>query len=106
MDKPPAGETDPDLERVRSIARLAGLELAADEEDRLAHQLTRILEHIDRIGELDTSRVEPLIHAVDLTDITAADEIGRSLDPATALRGSPEDDGETFRVPPVLRDEA
>jgi aspartyl-tRNA(Asn)/glutamyl-tRNA(Gln) amidotransferase subunit C len=93
---------DLDRERLRDIARLAQIELTPPEEDRLAREMAKILEHIDRIGELDTTGIEPLLDAVDLVNVSAPDEATPSLGTSIALEGAPEADEEMFRIPSVL----
>ena len=63
-----------DAETVARIARLARLELSAEETERFARQLGDILEHFRALSELDTDDVEPAVYAVDLEGRTREDE--------------------------------
>ena len=52
------------LREVEHVALLARLELTADEKQTLTEELNVILEHIERLQELDTTDVEPTSHAI------------------------------------------
>jgi aspartyl-tRNA(Asn)/glutamyl-tRNA(Gln) amidotransferase subunit C len=90
-------------EEVRRVARLAKLTLSAEDEERLAPQLARILEYVELLRDLDA---EPLpLDASDLPardPVTRPDELAPSLPRADVLALAPASDGETFLVPPVL----
>ena len=81
------------------MARLARLELTGEEVERMAGELSGILDHIERIGELDLDRVEPTSHVVALENVLRADEPAPSLSRERALAGAPDADDAGFRVP-------
>ena len=88
-----------DREQVLHVARLARLELAEDEVERMAGELSGILEHIERIGELDLAGTDPTSHVMALENVLRADEPRPSLSRERTL-GSAPDAGELgFRVP-------
>ena len=74
-----------DREQVLHVARLARLRLTEEEVERMAGELSGILEHVDRIAELDLEGVEPTSHVVELENVLRADEPRPSLAP----RGDP-----------------
>ena len=88
-----------DRAEVLHVARLARLELSDDEVERMARELSAVLDHIDKISELDLARVEPTSHVVDIDGALRADEPAPSLPRERALEPAPVvvDDG--FGVP-------
>jgi aspartyl-tRNA(Asn)/glutamyl-tRNA(Gln) amidotransferase subunit C len=84
---------------VLHVARLARLKLEEDEVDAMAAELSGILDHVERIGELDLAGVEPTSHVVPIENVWRADEPSPSLDPEIALGQAPEHAEDSFRVP-------
>ncbi len=87
------------------VARLARLKLAAEELDRYAAQLSSILNHIDKISELDLAKVEPTSHVIGLSNVFREDKSRPSLPQAEILANGPEVERGAFRVPPILEAE-
>jgi len=56
-------------EQVLHVARLARLRLTDDEVERMAGELSKILEYVETMNELDLEGVEPTSHVVDLTNV-------------------------------------
>lgn len=88
-----------DREEVLHVARLARLRLGDDEVERMAGELSQILGHIEKIGQLDLEGVEPTAHVVELENVLRADEPRPSMDPERALEQAPEAVDGGFRVP-------
>ena len=88
-----------DRDQVLHVAKLARLELAGDEVEQMARELSGILEHVDRISELDLEGVEPTTHVVALENVLRADEPRASLERDVALSSAPDPAGGAFRVP-------
>jgi aspartyl-tRNA(Asn)/glutamyl-tRNA(Gln) amidotransferase subunit C len=88
-----------DREQVLHVARLARLELADDEIERMASELSGILEHVDRIAALDLDGVEPTSHVVALSNVLRPDEPVASLPRERALEQAPDPAEGAFRVP-------
>ena len=61
-----------DRDQVLHVARLARLELTEDEVERMAAELSKVLDHIEKIGELDLDGVPPTSHVVDVVERAAA----------------------------------
>jgi aspartyl-tRNA(Asn)/glutamyl-tRNA(Gln) amidotransferase subunit C len=89
-------------EEVRHVALLARLGLTDDEVLRLRDELSNILEQVDKIGELDLEGVEPMAHAVDLTNVTRPDENRPSLTQEEALLNAPESRDGAFVIPRIV----
>ena len=88
-----------DRDQVLHVAKLARLELSDDEVERMAKELSGILEHVDRISELDLEGVEPTSHVVELENVLRADVPLPSLDRDAALANAPDPSDGAFRVP-------
>lgn len=88
-----------DREQVLYVAKLARLRLSDEEVERMAGELSGILDHVDRIGNLDLEGVEPTSHVVALENVLRADEPWQSLPRDTALASAPEPQDGAFRVP-------
>jgi len=88
-----------DREQVLHVARLARLRLSEEEIEHLTGELSSILDHIEKIGQLDLAGVEPTSHVVALENVLRPDEPVPSLPRETALGQAPDTDGVGFRVP-------
>ena len=88
-----------DREQVLHVARLARLELSEEEIERMAGELSGILEHVDRIAALDLDSVEPNTHVVELFNVLRPDEPDPSLPREVALEPAPDPADGAFRVP-------
>jgi aspartyl-tRNA(Asn)/glutamyl-tRNA(Gln) amidotransferase subunit C len=87
-------------EQVLHVAKLARLRLSDAEVDVMAGELSGILEHVDRIGNLDLDGVEPTSHVVALENVLRSDEAPwQSLRRDVALAEAPEPQDGAFRVP-------
>ncbi|MFZ5775123.1 MAG: Asp-tRNA(Asn)/Glu-tRNA(Gln) amidotransferase subunit GatC [Thermodesulfobacteriota bacterium] len=89
-------------EEVAYVARLARLELSPDEVEKTTAQLDRILGYVEKLGELDTSGVEPTSHALAARNAFRPDEVKASLGQAGALANGPLTNSEAFIVPRVI----
>ncbi|MGE5586212.1 MAG: Asp-tRNA(Asn)/Glu-tRNA(Gln) amidotransferase subunit GatC [Bacillota bacterium] len=90
---------------VDHVAMLARLRFDEDEKAGMAEQLSRIVEYVEKLNELDTGDVSPMAHAVPLRNVLRDDEVRVSLDPEEALRNAPDREGDFFRVPRILESE-
>jgi aspartyl-tRNA(Asn)/glutamyl-tRNA(Gln) amidotransferase subunit C len=88
-----------DRDQVLHVARLARLELTEEEVARMSEELSKVLDHIEKIGELDLDGVPPTSHVVDVGNALRPDQPQPSLPREVALDQAPSvvDDG--FRVP-------
>ena len=89
-------------EEVRHIAKLARLEFTEAEEQTLAEDMSRILDYMDMLNELDTSEVEAMTHVLDLAHVVRTDSVKKRISQEDALKNAPDTDGEYFRVPKVI----
>jgi aspartyl-tRNA(Asn)/glutamyl-tRNA(Gln) amidotransferase subunit C len=86
-------------DQVLHVARLARLELTGDEVERMAAELSKVLEHIEKISELELDDVEPTSHVVAVENVLRADEPRPSLAQEVALAAAPDPAAGGFRVP-------
>jgi len=89
-------------EEVEKVSLLGRLLLSEEELDRMTTQLSQILGYMDLLGEVDTEGVEPMAHALDVSDVFRDDRVCPSLDRDRALANAPHRDDECYRVPAVL----
>jgi aspartyl-tRNA(Asn)/glutamyl-tRNA(Gln) amidotransferase subunit C len=88
-----------DREQVLHVARLARLELSDEEVERMAGELSGILEHVDRIAALDLDDVDPTTHVVALENVLRADEPRPSWPREAMLERAPDPEDGAFRAP-------
>jgi aspartyl-tRNA(Asn)/glutamyl-tRNA(Gln) amidotransferase subunit C len=88
-----------DREQVLHVARLARLRLTESEVERMSSELSTILEHIEKIEELDLDGVEPTSHVVEVENVLRRDEPRPSWPRDRVLSGAPDVAGGGFRVP-------
>lgn len=93
-------EFSPD--QLRRVARLARLRISQEESERLGAQLGSILDYVELLNEVDTADVEPMAHAIELTDVLREDLPQPSLLREQALANAPQTDGRYFLVPAIL----
>jgi aspartyl-tRNA(Asn)/glutamyl-tRNA(Gln) amidotransferase subunit C len=90
---------------VAHVARLARLALSEEEVALFEEQLSRILEHAQRVTALDTEGVEPTSHPVPLRNVFRADEPIPGLTQQEALANAPTPESGQFRVPRIIEDQ-
>ncbi len=86
-------------EQVLHVARLARLELTDEELERMGEELSGVLDHIEKIGELELDDVAPTSHVVALENALRADEPRPSLARDLVLAEAPDPTETGFRVP-------
>jgi aspartyl-tRNA(Asn)/glutamyl-tRNA(Gln) amidotransferase subunit C len=84
---------------VRYVAKLARLRLEPGEAERMTGELAKILAHIDKMSELDTSDVPPTAHVLDVDNVARPDRPRPGLERGEALRNAPAVADDCFRVP-------
>jgi aspartyl-tRNA(Asn)/glutamyl-tRNA(Gln) amidotransferase subunit C len=84
---------------VLHVAKLARLRLTDEELERMAGELSGILEHVDRISELDLDDVGPTSHVVALENVLRPDEPRPSWSRDEMLERAPDPASGAFRVP-------
>jgi aspartyl-tRNA(Asn)/glutamyl-tRNA(Gln) amidotransferase subunit C len=87
---------------VQHVARLARLGLDDDELDRLAAELSHILDAMQALGQLDTSAIPPTAQVIPLRNVMRDDVSRPSWPVEDILRNAPQTRDQQFLVPPVL----
>ncbi len=87
---------------VTKTAQLARLHLSEAEVDALTGQLRSILDYMAVLEELDVDSIEPMVHAVELSNVLRQDELRPSLPRVAALANAPKTDGKYFLVPAII----
>jgi aspartyl-tRNA(Asn)/glutamyl-tRNA(Gln) amidotransferase subunit C len=86
-------------DQVLHVAKLARLRLSEEEVEKMASELSGILEHVDRIGELELAEVAPTDHVVELENVLRPDEPRESWPREAVLAQAPDPAEGAFRVP-------
>ena len=87
---------------VEYVAHLARLEISDAEKNKFTSQLNDILLYIDKLNELHTTGVEPMSHAMSVTNAFREDNVADSIGTQQTLGNAPDARGEFFRVPKVI----
>ena len=90
-------------EEVKNIAKLAKLRLSEGEVDEFTIDMNNILEYVEKLNQLDTTNVKPLLHPHEGNNVFREDEIKPSIDREDALKNAPNRSEEFFRVPKVIK---
>lgn len=89
-------------ETVDRIAELAKLEFNAAEKQAMVGDMNKILRFMEKLNELDTEGVEPLIYMTEEVNALRKDEVKHEITHEEALKNAPKKDSDYFRVPKVL----
>jgi aspartyl-tRNA(Asn)/glutamyl-tRNA(Gln) amidotransferase subunit C len=87
---------------VAYVAKLARLELSAEEAAVTQEKLSQILVYVEQLGKLDVSAIEPTAHAFEATNVFRADVSRPSLSVEEALLNAPDKQDDLFKVPKVV----
>lgn len=90
---------------VENLANLARLRFSEAEKEIIAADLQRMIAFVDKLNELDTTGVSPLLHMTDNFNVLREDEVKGSISRAEGLKNAPNNDGVFFKVPKVIRKE-
>lgn len=92
-----------DKETLEKVAHLARLSIKPEEKDQLLKDMGEILNWVEKLSEVDTEGVEPLTHMTQEVNVLRADKAEKSIERAEALKNAPDQDGNFFKVPKVLK---
>jgi aspartyl-tRNA(Asn)/glutamyl-tRNA(Gln) amidotransferase subunit C len=90
-------------EMVEKIAHLARLHVPNSEKENMRKDLQQMISFVDKLNELDTTGVEPLLHMSDNINMVRQDEVKGSISTEEALKNAPVSDGVFFKVPKVIK---
>jgi aspartyl-tRNA(Asn)/glutamyl-tRNA(Gln) amidotransferase subunit C len=89
---------------VEKVALLARLRLTDQELDQMTEQLAEIVGYVDQLGEVPTDGVDPMAHAIELTNVFSEDRLQPSLSRNEALKNAAHHNQSGYLVPAVLGD--
>ncbi len=91
-----------DSATVDKIAELAKLEFDATSKEEIIKDLSRIITFVEKLNELDTENVEPLVYMTDEVNVLREDEVKQDISQKEALLNAPKKDSDYFKAPKVL----
>lgn len=87
---------------VEKVALLSRLRLSEAELDTITADLAKIVGYVDQLAEVSTEGVEPMAHAIEITNVFREDSSSASLPREEALANAPHHDTRGYLVPAVL----
>ena len=91
-----------DHKTVDEVAHLARLKFDTASKDAMVKDMNNMLAFIDKLNELDTTGVEPLIYMTDEANILRKDVIKETITQKEALLNAPKKDSDYFKAPKVI----
>ena len=85
------------------LAALSRLRFNEGEKEEIKKDLQRMISFVEKLKEVDTTGVEPLLHMSDAMDVYREDQIEGSMPRSQALANAPSADGQFFKVPKVIK---
>ncbi len=92
-----------DDKMIEKIAGLAHLEFGLEEKDKIRQDLEQILTFVEKLNELDTEGVEPLIYLSENKDVLREDKVVNTVSHEEAMLNAPDKSGRFFKVPKVIQ---
>jgi aspartyl-tRNA(Asn)/glutamyl-tRNA(Gln) amidotransferase subunit C len=90
-------------EDVKHIALLSRLHLSNEEIDLFSNQLSKILDFVEKLNELNTEGIDPKFQIIPPENVLREDVVGLSLSKEKTMLNAPETDGNYFIVPKVVK---
>ncbi|MES2566797.1 MAG: Asp-tRNA(Asn)/Glu-tRNA(Gln) amidotransferase subunit GatC [Bacteroidota bacterium] len=91
-----------DIKTVNEVAHLARLEFTEEGKVEILNDMNRMLAFVDKLNEMDTDGVEPLIYMTDEVNVMREDEPKETVTQKEALKNAPKKDSDYFKVPKVI----
>ena len=88
---------------IQDIAALAKLEFDEQSAKQMKADLEKIIGFVDKLNEIDTEAIEPLIYLSGEVNVLREDEVKAVISQVEALKNAPEKDSDYFKVPTVLK---
>ncbi|MGN6353534.1 MAG: Asp-tRNA(Asn)/Glu-tRNA(Gln) amidotransferase subunit GatC [Parafilimonas sp.] len=92
-------------EMIDRLAVLAKLKFSEEEKKELNADLERMIEFVEKLKEVDTTGIEPLLHITDAVNVLREDEVKQTITRQEALLNAPLTDGNFIKVPKVIKKE-
>ena len=84
---------------IEYVSILAKLELKGDEKERARRDMEKMLDYVDKLGELDTDGIDPLVQVINTENVFREDMVTNSDDRDNILANAPEKEQGQFKVP-------
>ena len=94
------------IEKVDELAGLAKLSFEGTEKESIRLDLEKVLEMCEKLNEVDTEGVEPLIYMSSNVNLLREDVVKQEITHDEALKNAPKHDSDFFRVPKVIEQNA
>jgi aspartyl-tRNA(Asn)/glutamyl-tRNA(Gln) amidotransferase subunit C len=91
-----------DKDTVDKIAHLARLEFDEKAKEEIVKDMNSMLAFVNKLNEVDTSGVEPMIYMSDEVNVLRADDVKQEITQEQALKNAPDKDSDYFKVPKVI----
>jgi aspartyl-tRNA(Asn)/glutamyl-tRNA(Gln) amidotransferase subunit C len=91
-----------DIKTVDEIAHLARLEFDEKSKPEILNDINRMLSFVDKLSELNTDSVAPLIYMTNESNVLRKDEPETTLSQKDALKNAPRKDSDYFKAPKVI----
>ena len=88
---------------IDKLALLSRLKFNEEEKKEIRNDLQRMISFVDKLNELDTSGITPLIHMSDEIKVLREDEVKGQMNREEAFKNAPAHDGKFFKVPKVIK---
>lgn len=88
---------------VDKLANLARLHFDETEKEAIKNDLQRMIRFVEKLNELDTTGVAPLLHVSENVNVLREDEIKGSVSRAEGLQNAAIHDEQFFKVPKVIK---
>ncbi len=85
------------------VSKLSKIKIKNEDMEKFTNQLDQILEYISKLNEIDTEKIAPTSHVVDLKNVMRKDKLtGESLSNEEATAMGPDTENKFFKVPKVI----
>jgi len=88
---------------IDKLANLSRLEFDENQKQEIKKDLEKMIGFIDKLNELDTTGVEPLLHMTENINIFRKDEVNGSISKEEVFKNAPLHDEQFFKVPKVIK---
>jgi len=88
---------------IEDLSRLAKLKFDEESAEKMKEDLNKMIGFVDKLSEINTEGVEPLIYLSEEVNVLRTDEIANEVSQEDALKNAPQKDSDYFKVPTVLK---
>ncbi len=89
------------IKDVEHVAKLARLELTDEEKELYTKQLGDVLQYVNQMNEVDTSKIEPMTQVVDFVNVMREDKVVYEQTKEELMKNAPEQENGFFKVPKI-----